>query len=257
MRAFPTLLLTTCLSATTAAAQSECPAPTPDATEISYAKLYIEDNAADGDIGVHGFFGDDSWNNLCVFAPDGTVILQVSPGGPIGDLGISGFFFESHEPPYAEYDYADLVDDFAEGDYVVRGMTPDGETLEGVARFSTVVALAPTIVTPNSTMDENGELPVTPFADTLVSWTPVTGARDGRPISVAGYQVILVNESWQGSAENFAQPIFDVHVGPDRTELVVPKGFFDAGAVYEIEVLAIEESGNQTIAGASFFQIAG
>ena len=258
MRSLLALIPAICLAATTATSSpNDCPAATSDVTVISDAKFYIEDNAADGDIGVHGFFGDDSWNTLCVFAPDGSVLLNVTPDGPIGELGLSGFFFESHEPPYAEYEYSDLVADFAEGDYLVRAVTPDGETLEGIARFSTVVALAPTILTPASTMDEDGELPVTPLADTRVSWTPVTDSRDGRPVTIAGYQVILVNESWKGSTDTFAQPIFDVRVGSDRTELIVPRGFFDAGAVYEIEVLAIEESGNQTIAGASFFRVAG
>ena len=76
-------------------------------------------------------------------------------------------------------------------------------------------------------------------------------------MTIAGYEVIIVNESYEGGDDSFARPTCDVHVGADRTELLVPKGFFDPDSVYEIEVIAIEESGNQTVAGASFFRTDG
>ena len=34
---------------------------------------------------------------------------------------------------------------------------------------------------------------------------------------------------------------------------VIPAPFFDPASIYEVEVVAIEESGNQTIGGASYF----
>jgi hypothetical protein len=51
----------------------------------------------------------------------------------------------------------------------------------------------------------------------------------------------------------YSLPIFDVHVPPDRASLSVPAEFFEPGSLrYELEVLALEESGNQTIAGGYF-----
>jgi hypothetical protein len=44
-----------------------------------------------------------------------------------------------------------------------------------------------------------------------------------------------------------------VHVRPEITALEVPATFLEAGTLYEIEVLALEESGNQTIT-AIFFE---
>jgi hypothetical protein len=43
-----------------------------------------------------------------------------------------------------------------------------------------------------------------------------------------------------------------VHVPADRTSLNVPAEFWEPNTLYEIEILALEESGNQTI-GLGFF----
>jgi hypothetical protein len=51
---------------------------------------------------------------------------------------------------------------------------------------------------------------------------------------------------------SFAQPIYDVHLPPDRNSLSVPVEFFQPGTRYEVEVVAIEESGNQTINNGYF-----
>ena len=48
----------------------------------------------------------------------------------------------------------------------------------------------------------------------------------------------------------------DEHNGPvpaDRNALAVPEEFLEAGTEYELEVLALEVSGNQTIS-VSFFE---
>jgi hypothetical protein len=52
-----------------------------------------------------------------------------------------------------------------------------------------------------------------------------------------------------------SRPEYDVHVPPDRAELAVADGFLRPGTLYELEVLALEESGNQTIT-AGFFTTA-
>jgi len=113
------------------------------------------------------------------------------------------------------------------------------------------------ILSTESTKDEEGELPTVPLADLSVRWVPSTQSRDGRPVTIAGYQIILSNADWSGNGDSFAKPAFDVHLGPEKTEISVPKGFFDPDTVYEIEIIAIEESGNQTIAGVSFFKTEG
>ena len=53
----------------------------------------------------------------------------------------------------------------------------------------------------------------------------------------------------------FSQPIFDVHVPADRNSLTVSAEFIAPGTLYELEVLALEASGNQTIT-VGFFETA-
>ena len=46
---------------------------------IATAKLIVEYNATDEDIGVHGAFDDQGWSKLCVYDPNGDPVLRVSP----------------------------------------------------------------------------------------------------------------------------------------------------------------------------------
>ena len=243
----PLLLLATPVLADT------CTVPEGAGRPINHANLFVEDNAGDGDIGVHGYFDDHGWSELCVFDPEGTLILRVLPEGRMGDLGIAGVFFESREPEYAEWDYAALKKSWPEGDYALRASGSDGELLTGAAWFTTVLPSIPQIVSPATVPEpEDLPLPVVPVADLTVEWQPVTTSQDGRPLKIRAYQVWVNKENHQDD-HGFSRPNFDIHVGPNITSLVVPALFFDPASVYEIEVVAIEESGNQMIGGASYF----
>ena len=91
-----------------------------------------------------------------------------------------------------------------------------------------------------------------PVGDITVTWTPVTETQDGQPLVLRAYQ-LWVNKENHEDPNGFSRPNFDVHVSPDTTSFVVPAAFFDPASLYEVEVVAIEESGNQTIGGAAFF----
>jgi hypothetical protein len=230
-----------------------CTVPEGEGRTINHANLFIEDNAGDGDIGVHGYFDDHGWTELCVFDPAGDLILHVLPKERMGDLGIAGVFFESREPEYADWDYDALKAAWPEGDYALRALGSDGELLTGAALFTTVLPMMPQIVSPAMAPEpEDVPLPLVPVADLKVEWQPVTTSQDGRQVVIRAYQV-WVNKENHKDENGFSRPNFDVHVGPDTTSFVIPAAFFDPTSIYEIEVVAIEESGNQTIGGASFF----
>ncbi len=230
-----------------------CTVPDGTGRPINHANLFIEDNAGDGDIGVHGYFDDHGWSELCVFDPAGDMILHVRPEGRMGELGIAGVFFESREPEYADWDYAALKAAWPEGNYALRALGSDGELLTGAALFTTVLPAMPQIVSPKTVPEpEDVPLPVVPVADLTVEWQPVTTSQDGRPIVIRAYQV-WVNKENHEDANGFSRPNFDVHVGANTTSFVIPAAFFDPASIYEVEVVAIEETGNQTIGGASYF----
>jgi hypothetical protein len=111
------------------------------------------------------------------------------------------------------------------------------------------------IDTPTLAADPRGakKNPV-PLQDLAVRWQDVTQTVAGGPGVITGYEVIVTNEGAEDPT-GFSQPIYDVHVPPTLNSLRVPVEFLEADTVYEVEVLALEESGNQTII-VGFFQTA-
>ncbi len=220
-------------------------------TEIATAKLIIEFNATDGDLGVHGAFDDDGWSALCVLDPNGRPIAAFDPQGKLDDLTMAGVFFESREPPLSEFTMEDLAAAFPEGEYTVRARSHDGTPLAGTARFTHDVPAPPTITAPALAPDAEQPGPPVPREGLAVRWNPVAETVDGRPVTISAYEVIVTKEH-HDDPHGFSQPIYDVHVPPGVNALSVPAEFLEPGTVYEVEVLALEESGNQTISVGFF-----
>jgi len=211
---------------------------------IATAKLIIEYNSTDEDIGVHGAFDDHGWSELCVYDPNGKQVLAVKPQAQLKDLTMAGIFFESREPPAEEFSFEDLKAKFPEGQYQVRGITFDGEGLTGSATFTHDVPAPPTVTAPL-------EGAVVPITDLVIEWEDATETIEGEPVTITAYEVIVTKVEHE-DPHGFSQPIFDVHVPADRNTLGVPVEFLEPGTEYELEVLALEVSGNQTIT-VSFF----
>ena len=87
-----------------------------------------------------------------------------------------------------------------------------------------------------------------PPVGVVIDWEPVTNAFPGTslPVTVVGYQVIVERVK--------PQPVrvFDVTLPATVTAVTVPDEFIEPNADYKIEVLAIEQSLNQTITESSF-----
>jgi hypothetical protein len=221
------------------------------ATPMATAKLIIEYNATDEDLGVHGAFDDHGWSELCVFDPSGRPIAVVDPRRQLDDLTMAGIFFESREPPLAEFSLADLAAAFPEGRYEVRGKSFDGTTLAGRALFTHDVPAPPTITSPEIAADpDQTGIPVA-RDDLVVAWDPVTETTNGEPITISGYEVIVTKEV-EDDPHGFSRPTHDVHVPATQHTLRIPAEFLEPDTVYELEVLALERSGNQTISVGFF-----
>lgn len=218
---------------------------------IATAKLIIELNATDDDIGVHGMFDDQGWSELCVLDPAGEPIAVFDPRGTLNDLTMGAVFFESREPPSDEFSMDELKAVFPEGQYTVRAASFEGTALEGAATFTHDVPAPPVITAP--ALAEEPEEPGTPIpaSDVVVEWDAVTETTDGRPVTISAYEVIVTKEE-HDDPDGFSQPIYDVHLPPDVLALSVPPAFLEPATVYELEVLALESSGNQTISVGFF-----
>jgi hypothetical protein len=82
----------------------------------------------------------------------------------------------------------------------------------------------------------------------VIDWDDVTDPFPGTDLAVAivGYQVIVERVSPQPLL------VFSVNLPATVTQVTVPAEFIEAGAEYNVEVLAIEASGNQTISELGF-----
>lgn len=226
--------------------QAACTPEAGETVTITTAKLYVEYNASDEDLGVHGAFEDDGWSKLCVYDPNGALVMTVGPQGQLNDLTMAGIFFESREPPSAEFSFEELEAKFPEGQYQVHAITFDGKELTGAATFTHNVPAPPAVTFPAIVDEEQAGEVVVPTTGLVIEWQDVTETVAGDPVTISGYEVIITKVE-HDDPHGFSRPVFDVHVPPNRNSLNVPVEFLEPGTVYELELLAIEESGNQTI----------
>lgn len=211
----------------------------PASLKMKDARLRFEINATDGDGGVHALIDADAWKRMSVFDPEGRRVFTATAEGRIATQGGTELFLESAEPPFAELPLERLLDRFPAGIYRFRGISLAGKEYVGSTRLSHDLPAGPVLVSPI-----DGAGPQDPDR-TVVRWKPVPPP-NGSPI--IGYQVLIV----QPDTGIVAMPkiTLDVTMPPTATSLAVPPGFLQPGTEYEWEVLAIEQSGNQTLSSS-------
>jgi hypothetical protein len=210
---------------------------------LKEAKLNIEHNATDEDTGFQGFIDSEGWERLEINGPDGTVLV-LEGRGELGTLGLTELFFETVEPENAEVPIDEILAVLPEGDYIIEGTTVDGERTEGTALLTHDIPAGPVLMSP-------AEGATVPAAGLVMDWEPVTQTIDGEPVTIVAYQLIVEKDE-EPHPHAFAKRVLSVHVGPSVTSVTVPDEFLEPGTLYQWEVLAIEESGNQTLSSSEF-----
>lgn len=212
--------------------------------QFSRARIYIEYNDTDEDVGVQVLIDGEPWRRLEAFRPgDEKKILGLSTLRGLRQQGLSEFFFESSEPSLADVPLPVFLSRFPAGVYEFEGETVDGVEIEGEAILSHVIPDGPTILYPGSPCADS--LAVVDPTDLVVEWAPVTTTILGDPSSlqIVRYQVIVVEASGR---------IYDVTVPASVNAVTVPPEFFGAVGMHKVEVLAIDATGNQTISEVEF-----
>ena len=212
---------------------------------VKAAKILIEHNATDEDTGFQAFADGDPWNQLTITDPDDTDVVSIIASGGFLDFGLTELFFETSEPENAEVPIDDVLARMPEGTYTFTGDMVDGEESTITGTFTHDIPMGPVLMTP-----ENEAEDVDP-ENTVVSWQAVTTDLDGDPVTIVGYQVI-VEQDIDPFPSGFAKPEFSVYVPATVTSVTIPVEFMEAESEYEYEVLAIEDSGNQTLSSAEF-----
>jgi hypothetical protein len=221
------------------------------------ANIHFETNASACDMGIQIIFDTDGITRGSVRDPNGRRIYSFqSTGGMKAIGGQTEGFLEGVEPQITELIKAlgcepsdeeeeilleELLEAFPAGDYTFKG-TRKGARFEDRATLTHFIPAGPVIVAP-----AEGDV-VPDDAALLIDWDPVTEEilPELGPVTIVGYHVIVVEAGGE------ALPQLDVDVPADETSVTVPAEYLKPNTVYQFEVLATEESGNQTIAEGFF-----
>jgi hypothetical protein len=231
-------------AAEAASKTSSSPAPLKD------AKLNIEHNATDLDTGFQGFVDSEGWKELTFTGPKGNKVLKVSGLGSLAKLGITELFFESVEPENVDVSIEDMLLKLPAGNYTIEGPgMENGESTgktKGIAWLTHDIPAGPVLVAPKEGSS------VATDSDLLMKWKPVTKTIDGKSVKIISYQLII--EKIQDPHPHMIGKIntLSMYLAPTVTSMRVPKEFLESGVDYDWEVLAIEESGNQTLSSGKF-----
>jgi hypothetical protein len=216
---------------------AEAPAgPRGSDLELETLKFFIEFNETDEDVGVQCVLGGEPYKSIKAYGPDDKKILDLKPRRALKKQGMSDFFFESAEPSLDDFSMQAFLKRFPPGKYEFETITLEGDDQDGETKLTHKIPAGPVITSPL-----DGEI-VNP-KNVVITWEPVTKTTAFNPpqvpVNIVGYQVIVTRED--------PLRIFSADVPADTTSVTVPPDFLEAGTEYELEVLAVEKSDNQTI----------
>jgi len=226
-------------------------APTVEAKDppipLKDAKLNIEHNATDNDTGFQGFIDSEGWKQLDVTGPGG-VVLTFKGRGKLAKLGVTELFFETVEPANVDVPIGEMLERLPAGNYRIAGPSMEnGESsgrTEGTAWLTHTIPAGPALLTPAAGA-------TVPTTGVVASWGPVTTTITGADVNIIAYQLI-VEKDVPPHPHMIGKIGLSIYVPPSVTSIVIPDGVLEAGSAYNWEVLAIEESGNQTLSSSAF-----
>jgi len=219
--------------------------------ELEDAEIRIETNSSDGDSGLQIFADGEPWQGLRVKGPDGRIVYVARNRGILRSLGSTEFFTESNEPNYQDISFPTILGFMPEGEYKFEGLTINGFIITGEAELTHDLPCGPELIFP---MEDDVVDPEDPL---IISWMPVTNkidtdspdgeCGDETDIEIIRYELILE------IVDSEPEQKLTVIVPGDASEYMVSPDFVLPGAEYQFEVIAREESGNQTITEGGFF----
>jgi len=218
-----------------------------EAIPLKEAKLNIEHNATDSDTGFQGFIDSEGWKRLDVRGPDGAV-LSFEGRGALAKLGLTELFFETVEPENADVPIEEMLSKLPAGDYTIAGPSMEnGESsgkTSGIAWLTHNIPAGPELISPAAGA-------TVPATDLVVDWDPVDKTITGADVNIIAYQLIIERDE-EPHPHMIGKFGLSIYVPASVTSMTIPDGFLQAGTAYKWEVLAIEESGNQTLSSGEF-----
>ena len=233
--------------------------------EWDVAEVFFELNNTDGDLGIHALIDGEPWKRLEIEDTNERRILDAKVRGRLRRQGLTEIFFESAEPTFDELPPETFFTRFPEGTYEVEGISLDGVEIESETEITHAMP-APPVPTVNGVAaaeqcddEEPGyDAPLIEADAYEIAWLPVTmthpslGDPQNAPgLVIVNYQVVVETEVETPDGEEF-ESIFSVILPPDVTKMTIPEEFMEQGGKFKYEVLAREESWNQTAIESCF-----
>jgi hypothetical protein len=224
---------------------------------LDEAELFFELNDTDGDLGIHALIDGEAWKRLKIEDPRERKMLDIKVKGRLRRQGLTEIFFESAEPTFDELEPEDFSRRFPAGIYEIEGITLEGEELESEVELTHVMPAPPAPTVNGEPMAVQCDEEKLGFdasevsAPVTIAWPAVTISHpdlgvDG-PVSIHNYEVVLEVETEEGFTS-----VFSVVLPPDATSFTVPAEFIALSDEFKYEVLAREESFNQTAVESCF-----
>ena len=217
------------------------------------AEFFIEYNSTAGDTGVQVFLDDDNWRRITISDPNDKTLFMVKGKSILGRQGLTELFFESVEPELADLPIVKFLKRFPEGDYEFEGIRNDGIELESEVEFTHIIPCAP------EALPENGTV-IGSTSEAVIRWDEVTDVVDPAATDKAGETVCTdpgnLDQELDIASYQVIVEISDIHLIVDLTSedraMTIPPELLRRNTLYIFEVLAKEESGNQTITEGFF-----
>ncbi len=244
------------LAAVTSPAAAAKPQP------FKLTNIHFETNSSACDMGIQISFDTDGITEGSVEGPNEQVVYSFrSVDGMEGTHDVTEGFQERVEPPIIDLENAlgcepsedaiplnELLAAWPAGTYEFEGQS-GGVEFAGIAKLTHKVPAGPEITAPNDGAIVPHDAPL------LVKWNKVTGPilPGLGPVEIVGYHIVVVDVTEPVLAPGQTKTAFDADVAKNETSFVVPKQYLEPNRIYELEILATEKGGNQTITEAGVF----
>ncbi len=243
-----------------------------DDEEIPYdeSEIFFELNNTDGDLGIHALIDGEGWKRLSIRDPNERKMLDLKVKGRLRRQGLTEIFFESAEPIFEDLPPAVFFGRFPEGEYDITGRTLDGSKLgsESELTHTMPAPAAPEVNGEGMAVQCDDEEPGYDASEVsapiTIAWPDVAmshpdpmgggaGVQPPIPVTINNYQVVVEVEA--ENPDPLGEPleaIFSIELPPWETSVTIPEEFTDLGDTFKYEVLAREESFNQTAVESCF-----
>jgi len=152
------------------------------------------------------------------------------------------------EPENVDVPSQEMLDKLPAGDYTIAGQSMEnGESsgmTEGIALLTHDIPAGPELLSPTAGA-------TVPTSRLVASWGAVSETITGDPVNIIAYQLIIEKDE-PPHPHMIGKIGLSIYVPASVTSITVPDGFLEPGTHYLWEVLAIEESGNQTLSSSEF-----